>query len=73
VSFGCAIWALDHLLENGESAYLPRLQAEPHLDSGALHPVAGAPSFGRTGFLVTNDSVVGDWPWLAALAERLSE
>lgn len=73
VSFGCAVWALDHLMEHGGSAYLPKSLAAPHLATGALHEVSGAPVFGRTAYLITNDAAAESWPWLPALVERLSD
>ena len=73
VSFGCAVWALDHLLDHGGSAYLPESLAAPHRAAGALHPVSGAPVFGRTAYLITNDAAAENWPWLSALVERLSD
>ena len=73
LSFGSAVWALDHLLENGGSAYLPAYLAAPHLAAGRLHALAGAPVFTRTAFLITNDAAAANWPWLTQLVERLSD
>ncbi|MEM7120438.1 MAG: LysR family transcriptional regulator [Pseudomonadota bacterium] len=72
ISFGCAVWALDHLLAHGGSAYLPESLAEQHLGSGALHAIDGAPVFTRTAFLITNDEAAADWPWMPGLIERLT-
>lgn len=72
VSFGCAVWALDHLLAHGGSAYLPERLAAPHLAAGTLHPVPDAPVFPRPTYLVTNDAAAADWPWLPDLVRRLA-
>lgn len=73
VSFGSAVWALDHLLERGGSAYLPESLCAPHRSNGRLFQVAGAPVFTRTAYLVTNDAAAANWPWLPDLVKRLSE
>ncbi len=72
VRFGSAVWALDHLLENGGSAYLPAYLAEPQIAAGRLHALAGAPVFTRTAFLITNDAAAANWPWLPELIATLS-
>jgi len=63
VSFGCATWALDFLLERGGSAYLPESIAAPHCASGQLHRISDAPVFTRTIYLIYNDEVARGWPW----------
>jgi len=72
VSFGSAAWALDYLLDNGGSAYLPERLAAPHLEAGRLYPVPGAPVFSRATYLVTNDAAAAGWPWLPALVADLA-
>jgi len=47
-------WAVDYLLHNGGSAYLPKSMASSHLDSGNLHIVDKAPSFKHEAFAVFN-------------------
>ncbi len=73
VSFGSAVWALDHLLEHGGSAYLPESLAASHRAAGRLYPVAAAPAFTRTAYLITNDAAAANWPWLPDLVQRPSE
>lgn len=73
VSFGCAVWALDHLLEHGGSAYLPKRLAEPHLSAGVFFPIADAPMFSRNVYLIINDTAAAGWPWLPAMVARLSK
>jgi len=70
-SFSSAVWALEHLLENGGSAYLPQRLARSHVDSGQLHRIAGAPVYSRNAYLVTNDRTVRNWPLLQALDVEL--
>ena len=72
VSFGCAVWALEYLLEQGGSAYLPTDLAAPHRAAGKLHEVTDAPDFTRARYLITNDNAAANWPWLPALVERLA-
>lgn len=72
VSFGCAVWALDHVLDHGGSAYLPERLAEPHRTTGTLHPVPGAPIFTRRSYLITNNASATKWSWLPAMVKKLS-
>ncbi len=71
VTFGSAVWALDHLLEHEGSAYLPEGLAAPHLASGRLHLVADAPAFSRPTYLITNEAAGTDWSWLLDLLGQL--
>ena len=73
VSFGSAVWALDYLLDNGGSAYLPERLAGSQVAAGRLWPVAGAPVFARAIYLVTSDTALPAWPWLPELAARVPE
>lgn len=72
VTFGCAVWALEFLLANGGSAYLPERLATRHLASGSLFTVQDAPTFSREVYLVTNDASAGEWPWLPDLLQSLT-
>ncbi len=71
VTFGCAVWALDHLLEHEGSAYLPERLAAPYLAAGRLHRVDDAPVFTRATYLITNEAAGLDWKWLLDLVEPL--
>lgn len=71
VTFGSAVWALEHLLEHGGSAYLPERIAEPHRAKSALHYIDDAPVFERKVYMITNDTAVADWLWLQELVEQL--
>lgn len=50
--FGCASWAVDHLLAVGGSAYLPQRLAAPHVAQGTLYPVADAPTLTRPIYMI---------------------
>lgn len=68
-----ADWALDHLLRNGGSGYLPRRHAAAALAEGVLHQVPGAPVFTRRVYVVENAQTVRPWRWYAgALAAAAS-
>lgn len=47
VTYASSAWALDHVLTEGGSAYLPWTICKSHLESGSLHLVDGAPEFSR--------------------------
>ncbi len=64
LSFGSAVWALEHILRRGGSAYFPEQVAAVAVADGRLRAVADAPVFSRSCHLVTNDRVAESWPWL---------
>ncbi|WP_282609198.1 LysR family transcriptional regulator [Pelagibius sp. Alg239-R121] len=72
VTFGCAVWALEYLLDAGGSAYLPERLVEHYIAEKALHPVPDAPSFSRRVYLVINDRAGSNWPWLQDLVSELA-
>ena len=72
ISFGCAVWALDFLMEHGGSAYLPERLAQPQIASGKLYPIPDAPVFTRAVYLITNDAAAAKWSWLPDLVDRVS-
>ncbi len=67
-------WALDHLLKNGGSGYLPRRHAAAQLAAGLLHAVPKAAAFKRRVYVVESAQTVRGWDWyptaLAAISER---
>ena len=71
VTFECATWGLEYLLERGGSAYFSRQLAGEHLKDGVLFEVDGAPVFLRKRYLVVNDDAVGSWGWFEPLIRRL--
>ena len=50
--FGCATWALDHILAVGGSAYLPERLAHPHVERGRLFRIHAAPQLARPIYLL---------------------
>jgi len=72
VSFDSSWWALQHMLDRGGSADLPRALAEPYVDQGRLFLSARAPVFQRKKSLIVNDAAARNWSWFNQLLERLS-
>ena len=64
VSFPSAVWALEHLLDRGGSAYLPERLVAPCLKERRLYRLKDAPVFSRSVYLVSNDASMDNWPWL---------
>lgn len=64
ITFSVCSWALDHILESGGSAYLPKLMVEPYLKDRSLRLVKGAPSFKRTFYLVWREAGELLFPWV---------
>lgn len=73
VTFGCAVWALEYLLEVGGSAYLAERLIGRHIADKRLHLVPKAPVFTRRVYLITNDHAGANWPWLPEVVSRLSD
>jgi len=72
VSFSCAVWALDYLLEEGGSVYLPEQMVKPLIDRNELFIVENAPQFSRTAYLISNDLVSEEWGWLDQLSKLIA-
>ena len=71
VSFSCAVWALDYLLQQGGSIYLPEKLVAPYLQTKQLHLIDGAPQFSRSVYLITNDLVSAEWDWLTEISSLI--
>lgn len=67
VTYASGAWALDHLLNEGGSAYLPRTLCQASLENGRLHLVIDAPEFQRYIFQVSRDSSQAAFPWISDL------
>lgn len=52
VSVGLGSLGLEHILRNGGSGYFPMRVVRPHIDSGRLFPVDGAPRIQRPAYVV---------------------
>jgi len=69
-TFGSAVWALDYLLGNGGSAYLPKRLAQPHMNAGRLHLVERAPVFVRPLYAAARRGRTDPWPWYETVLEE---
>ncbi len=72
-SFGNAQMALNFLLHNGGSAYLPRRIAASYLQDNLLYELKDAPVFTRRTYIAINKNARAAWPWLDACLETISE
>ena len=72
ISFGSAVWALDHLLAEGGSAYLPKRLVAAHLAEGRLFHLKDAPAFNRRIMVISSDTSTQNWPWFEDALARLS-
>lgn len=67
-----ADWAIDYMLRNGGSGYLPRRHIMAHLKAGRLHVVPKAPNFSRRAYVVQNAQTVRSWDWYPATLVAMS-
>ncbi|MEM7193859.1 MAG: LysR family transcriptional regulator [Pseudomonadota bacterium] len=67
VTFGSPQWALEHLLREGGSAYIPEPLAIPHIDSGKLFRVTGSATFSRPVYRLTNRDFDRRWNGVLSL------
>lgn len=63
-TYGDPRWALEHILENGGSAYLPEVIAKPHLDAARLFAVERSPAFERPAHLTWRTESAARHSWL---------
>jgi len=66
------IWGLEHILDNGGSAYLPKKLVTEAIKNKDLFLIKEAPVFKRNVYLITNNSALKGWPWLPELAFDIS-
>ncbi|MEM7207948.1 MAG: LysR family transcriptional regulator [Pseudomonadota bacterium] len=71
VTFGSPVWALEYLLRNGGSAYLPRRLVSPLIADGTLFEVDGARRFSRSVYLVANGEVANT-SWIDAAVDAVA-
>ena len=64
MTFSVSVWALEHLLTHGGSAYLPEAIVAPLVADGRLHLVAGAPVLARNLYLVFREASEASFPWI---------
>lgn len=70
VTFGSPVWALEHLLKTGGSAYLPERLVADQLRERQLFPVQGAREFQRSIYLVANAQAASSG-WLSSAISAL--
>ncbi len=73
LNFDSSWWALQHILDNRGTAYLPSALAERFLKDGRLFPVASAPVFTRKKNLIVNDTSAENWGWFLPLVRSLQQ
>lgn len=71
INFDSSQWALEYLLEQGGSAYLPEKLVQQYLDAGRLHLLAEAPGFARKRYVVASDSATENWSWFAGVLKLM--
>lgn len=73
ISFGNATTAMEHILRNSGSAYLPLRVAVRAVNDGRLFPVSGAPTFIRPVHLMYNNQLKDRSQWFATALEWLTQ
>ncbi len=71
ISFDSSWWALQFILENGGSAYLPEALAGRFVRDGRIFPLFDAPVYTRKKCLVVNDTAAQRWGWFQSHVDRL--
>lgn len=72
LTFGNANWAMEHMIGEGGTGYLPESLALETLVQGALFRVEGAPVFSRAIHLVGDAEATRAWPWFDGVVDALS-
>lgn len=73
INFDSSWWALQFILDNRGSAYLPEALADRFVRAGRLFPVLDAPVYTRKKCLVVNDSAAQNWSWFDGLVARMQQ
>jgi DNA-binding transcriptional LysR family regulator len=73
MTFGDSRWALQTLLAEGGSAYLPKRFSQPHLSSGELFTVKGSPIFTQDIYLSWREASLDSFPWLTKTNDWLKQ
>ena len=73
VTFTNGVFALNHILRWGGSAYLPYRIAREQMEAGRLFEVKAAPRFRRTAYLVRNTIRTAGWPWFDGVHARFQQ
>jgi LysR family transcriptional regulator, flagellar master operon regulator len=73
ITLASSDWAVDYLLGNEGSGYLPRRYAATLLGHDRFHVVAAAPVFRRRVYAVENTPSILKWDWYEAALAELSK
>ncbi len=73
ITIASSAWAVDHLLRQGGSGYLPRRHVAELTGQGKLHEVRAAPGFRRRVYLVENAQATRNWPWFESAIASLAD
>ena len=73
VTFTNGVFALNHILRWGGSAYLPYRIARESMEAGRLFEVKEAPRFRRTAYLVRNAIRTSGWSWFDGVHTRFRQ
>jgi DNA-binding transcriptional LysR family regulator len=71
VTIGSSSWALDFMLKQGGSGYLPLRHVQELLKRKTLHRVEKAPIFRRSAYIIENTATTRHWPWFNETVSRL--
>jgi len=71
VTIGSSNWALDFLMRQGGSGYLPLRYMRHLLEQARLFRVEKAPVFKRSVYIIENAMTTRHWPWFAEAVSRL--
>lgn len=72
VTYASSAWALDHLLREGGTAYLPLGAVASELATGVLHIVTGAAEFSRGIHFTLRDQSKAQFQWLEGSVSLLT-
>lgn len=64
INFGTALLGLEHILDVGGSAYLPKRIVDRYLSCGELVELSSAPKFSRPIHLIAKKSTSSSWDWV---------
>ncbi len=73
LSFGTAQLGVEHILENGGSAYLPYRIAKTFIQEHRLFQISHAPEFQRNIYMVLNKNAAQDWSLFNVITEDGTE
>ncbi len=73
ISFDSPVGALEYLLENGGSAYLPQSLAQQYVVQKDLYVLSDAPEFSIKRYVVANDTVTESWDWFAQFIDEVGK